>query len=517
MRRTTATHLILVVGAYVAVTLALLAWGRVVLQRAAWGVMESTAQLVSMEIASALHDNLEDLLSTPTEETSAKLASIVELVERSATVLEATVVNDDGRVLASTRNDPPAALETPAALFAHQRMIRIESKRDRPLDRGRFVVDVPIQTGDQIDGYIRLHLTSDRLEAIVSDSYLVVLGVAVVGLLAIAAVVFSLHLRYSRALQRLMSALTRHDGDIDELDASVDTALRTAEGLHRRMADAESERQNVRERLDTLAETLDIGIVLVDRERNVEVASERAVSMLEELDLAGQDEDPVEAVVRRLEPMLEESRASGRRPRCVLPDVDVDAERRIQVEVTTVERSGTEGWLIQLRDRRGVQAVARDLLEAARARSMAQLFLGVTHDLKAPLNAMVLTVENLRARSESMAQPADERETTLEILSALESEAHRLERALEAVFAHTMTAASRPGRFDLVDVVETTADLVASQARQQGVRFELHMPDDGPVGVVAAKDHIRQAVLNLAVNALEELEDGDDGELIISP
>jgi signal transduction histidine kinase len=56
---------------------------------------------------------------------------------------------------------------------------------------------------------------------------------------------------------------------------------------------------------------------------------------------------------------------------------------------------------------------------------------------------------------------------------------------------------------------------VDSQAKQQGVRFDLELPDHA-VEVVAAEDHIHQALLNLAVNALEELGDDDTGRLTIS-
>ncbi len=276
----------------------------------------------------------------------------------------------------------------------------------------------------------------------------------------------------------------------------------------------ESERTTVRQRLDSLADTLDIGIVLVDGDRNVELATDRARTMLADLAAEPSDSDPVEGLVMRLEPLFASTDIEPGRRRCVIPDDPAEAGA-LQVEVATVGDPASGGWVIQLRDRKGVMAVTRDLLEAARVRSLAQLFLGVTHDLKAPLNAMVLTVENLKDRTESMAQPVGERETTLEMLSVVEREAHRLERALEALFAHTVTAATLPSRFDLVEMVETTSHLVASQSRQQGVRFELQLPDR-PVEVNAAEDHIRQAVLNLAVNALEELGERGDGALTIS-
>jgi signal transduction histidine kinase len=145
-------------------------------------------------------------------------------------------------------------------------------------------------------------------------------------------------------------------------------------------------------------------------------------------------------------------------------------------------------------------------------RVLSQVYLAVAHDLKAPLNGMVLNLELLR---ESLADGAEiGRDKQRRWVEVLERELVRLRRSLETLLAQTAPASDELERFDLRSTVEEIEDLLAPQARRQQVRLVTDLPA-APVTVEGHRDHLKQALLNVAINGLEVLGEGGTLELAL--
>jgi signal transduction histidine kinase len=188
--------------------------------------------------------------------------------------------------------------------------------------------------------------------------------------------------------------------------------------------------------------------------------------------------------------------------------------RRVRAQVYPLDEEGNAGHLVQLRDRDLLHAIETDLRMAAQLRALTRLYRGVAHDLRAPLNAMVLNLELLRRSLD----PANPRREDLEArqqrwVAIIEQELQRLRRALDVLLAQTAPPSEKAEAFDLRGVLEEIHALLHPQARQQRIEVEVQVPGES-VTVVAHRDQVKQATLNIAINALEAMPEG--GRLAMS-
>jgi signal transduction histidine kinase len=75
------------------------------------------------------------------------------------------------------------------------------------------------------------------------------------------------------------------------------------------------------------------------------------------------------------------------------------------------------------------------------------------------------------------------------------------------MLTHTIPAPDSQQRFDLRDLVRELGTLLAPQGRRQGVEVSTGLPPD-VVPLVGYRDRLKQAFLNIAVNALEAMPKG---------
>ncbi len=150
---------------------------------------------------------------------------------------------------------------------------------------------------------------------------------------------------------------------------------------------------------------------------------------------------------------------------------------------------------------------------AAHLRTLKRIHLGVAHDLRAPLNAAFLNMELLRRALAPDAAPefAERRSAWLGVV---EKELGRLRHALEALLVEFAPGSGVQDRFDLRELLTHLGRLLAAQARQQRLALAVEVPEE-PVTVVADRDAVRQALLHLAVDALERAADGSGVRLAL--
>jgi signal transduction histidine kinase len=120
---------------------------------------------------------------------------------------------------------------------------------------------------------------------------------------------------------------------------------------------------------------------------------------------------------------------------------------------------------------------------------------------------MVLNLELLK---QSLSTPASERAETPERLGGrvqiVEQELARLGRSLEMLLSQTAPVRMQAERFDLRELLREIESLMGAQARQQQVALHVETPPE-TVDVVGHRDLLKQAMLNLAINALEAMPD----------
>jgi len=141
----------------------------------------------------------------------------------------------------------------------------------------------------------------------------------------------------------------------------------------------------------------------------------------------------------------------------------------------------------------------RFLLEAARLRSLARLHSGFEHDLRASLNALRLNLVNLKDTLHEERVAEEEHVRTIEMV---EDELLRLQRAVESLLGQTAPLGTGTSTFDVRDLLEELEFLLHGQARQLRLELEVSVPTE-PALVTASRDSIKQAILNVVVNAFD--------------
>lgn len=157
--------------------------------------------------------------------------------------------------------------------------------------------------------------------------------------------------------------------------------------------------------------------------------------------------------------------------------------------------------------RRALRAERR-AREAERLAEIGSMTSGLAHEIKNPLSTIGLNVQLLGEGLEELEIPADERERFVRRVASLGREVERLREILEDFLRFAGEFRLEPRPVDLAETVREFADFFEPQADQQGVR--LVVESDAPVSAHADPDAVKQALLNLALNAVQAMSDQPD-------
>jgi len=190
-------------------------------------------------------------------------------------------------------------------------------------------------------------------------------------------------------------------------------------------------------------------------------------------------------------------------------ELSADAATRVVVSAQFVEGQGERvGCLVTLRDA-STRAELEDQIDiTTKLAALGRLTSGVAHEVKNPLNAMVLQLEILKAK---LADQGERVEPQLNILSA---EIRRLDRVVKTFLDFTRPVEIHLAETDVAGLIREVFTLAEPQAQQNNVR--LVFEHDGTLPTVRVdRDLMKQALLNLVLNGCQAMPSG--GELKVTP
>ena len=148
--------------------------------------------------------------------------------------------------------------------------------------------------------------------------------------------------------------------------------------------------------------------------------------------------------------------------------------------------------------------IGRELQIADRLAALSRVSGGVAHEVKNPLNAILLHVEVAKSKLASGDTDVGQQ---MEIVS---TEILRLDRVVKTFLDFTRPVELNLTTVSLHELVSEIVELARPQAAAAQIRIEVKLEADG-VEVRVDRDLFKQAVLNLVVNAMQAMPDG--GEL----
>jgi signal transduction histidine kinase len=489
-------------------------WSEYQLRSLATALMEGTAHLLGSEIAAVVSDvAAEDLLLDDPAARERLERMVGDLTANSQVVASVTVVGADGLVIASKDIEVGRQLARPEVIFgdtSRSQFLTAES----PLEGGTYHLFVPLENGDERLGYLRLSIASEQLMSLYRRARRQLAFLAIAGLACVAALGLVLELQFSRMGRTLadafeaatQGAVVPASSSRREFSEALDAARRAGEQLSL----ARTQTADAQARFGELMKVMDVGVVLVGSDYSLDFANEPARRLLRAAEGATLEQN-WEGIQSRLQRAATAGAHSGS------VDLEVaDNDRKTTVRLELYPREDRAGWLILVKSREMLEALENELRLAIQMRAFAHFYMAFAHDLKAPLNAMVLNLELLKR---SLAgQPADEtdgeqkRTRQTRYIETLVGEVSRLDRSLRTVLTHAAPLSEGVKSFDLRELIEELGTLLDPQARHQRVDFKIALPPT-QLRMTGHRDRLKQALLNVAINGLESMPKG--GEMAI--
>jgi signal transduction histidine kinase len=187
--------------------------------------------------------------------------------------------------------------------------------------------------------------------------------------------------------------------------------------------------------------------------------------------------------------------------------------RRVGVNVHVIEERGTRmGALVLLRDLESLERIGSQLQVSERLAAIGRVTAGVAHEVKNPLNSMRLWLENLK---ETL--PADQ-ELPQQAVKILDGEIDRLDRVVKTFLDFSRPVEIHLEETSLSEVLEEIMAVARPQIQQAGIEAKLEVAG-GAATVLADRQLLKQAILNLVLNACEVMQGqagGRPGKLTIN-
>lgn len=172
---------------------------------------------------------------------------------------------------------------------------------------------------------------------------------------------------------------------------------------------------------------------------------------------------------------------------------NAELTRNLEEKVETQERLNLE-----------LQEAQSRILHLDRLSSMGAVAAGVAHEIKNPLNSLIINLELLKGEISS---GDGGRKEALRLVKVLEQEAVRINRTMTEFLSYTRSPKICLEHTDLHRVLDLVLSLVEYQGRTSGIEFvREYVPD--MCDVMVDENRMKQVILNLVINAMQAMPDG---------
>ena len=188
-----------------------------------------------------------------------------------------------------------------------------------------------------------------------------------------------------------------------------------------------------------------------------------------------------------------------------------EGPRRVSVSVQAIQEDGERmGALVTLRDLDSLESINTQLQVSERLAALGRITAGVAHEVKNPLNSMRLWLENLK---ESL--PAEPDSASQQAVQVLDKEIDRLDAVVKRFLDFTRPMDIRLEATQLADLLKEVLEIAKPQLLKSNIQLAQLLPIDVPE-VYVDRALLKQAVLNLVLNAAEAMPGGGQMRLVLS-
>jgi PAS domain S-box-containing protein len=272
--------------------------------------------------------------------------------------------------------------------------------------------------------------------------------------------------------------------------------------IGRQMRDVKEVFSALKDNLDQIMATLQDGLMLFTRDERVVLVSASAERFAGKPrgEMLGRDIKEVFSHADPLGKLILKS-FQARRP-VTQRELDCGNGKRVQVSLDFIQEKGEQiGALLVMRDAESVRRIEDEIELSRRLSAIGRLTSGVAHEVKNPINAIVVHLEVLRQKLQQV-DPDTRRH-----MDVIGSEIQRLDRVVQMLVDFTRPVELRLSDLDLRNVLEDVVNLAEPEAARHGVAITRELPDQ-ELPVCVDIDLIKQALLNVVKNGVQAMPEG---------
>ncbi len=377
-----------------------------------------------------------------------------------------------------------------------------------------YELRIPLLRGKQPFGAIRVGISTTFLKDTLRQQLrasVVFSLLAIVGSLVLAASLSNLALKPLEAINRrldLLSAGQEPSGKERQRSDEYGVVTTKIDRLGRQMRDVKEVFSALKENLDQIMANLQDGVMLFTRDSRAVLVSASVEAFVGKPrgEMLGHSVSEIFSTDSRLGRLVlacfeRHQPLSGR-------EVVSESATRLQVSLDFIEERGERiGALLTLRDAESVRRIEDEIELSRRLAAIGRLTSGVAHEVKNPINAIVVHLEVLRQKLQQL-DPDTRRH-----IDVIGSEIQRLDRVVQTLVDFTRPVELRLADLDLRRLVDEVVVLAQPDAERHGVSIVRDFPRESlPVKVDA--DLVKQAVLNIVLNGVQAMPGGGELRLV---
>jgi signal transduction histidine kinase len=299
------------------------------------------------------------------------------------------------------------------------------------------------------------------------------------------------------------SAGQSEDGEAPQLDTAERVSTKI-EQIGQRMRNVEEVFSALKENLDQVLGNLQDGILLFTGDGRAVLVSEAAQRFLhvENDNILGLQAREIFDSSTVLGRTLREAFDAG--VTLVQEEIHTETGRRFQASVDFIYDDHTRmglGALVTLHDLETVEQIESELELSRRMAAIGRLTAGVGHEVKNPINAIVVHLELLKNKLGGDHAPATRH------LEVIDAEIHRLDRVVQTLVDFSRPVELQLQEQDLRKVIGDVLALADEELSTRNVKLESRLPAHALIANVDA-DLLKQAAINVILNGAQAMPNG---------
>jgi signal transduction histidine kinase len=466
---------------------------------------------------------LRSLAAQAVRDSTALTAVVNSVVRYSPSVYDISIGDNDNRALLTTGtggNDQVLPPRTNYQRLRDSNAVELLKAVYGPAQV--FDVTLPLERNGEPFATVRVGVRTTLLRALYEPLVapaLTLMGLALMTSLVVAFLLGNLALRPMEELSMQLDYWTPIAEEHPSEEPEGDTVVRVANKIERigqRMRNVEEVFSALKENLDQVLGNLQDGILLFTGDGRAVLISDAVNRFLHV--------DRNELLGLHAREIFDRGTVLGRTVReawdagmtLVQEEIVTETGNRIEVSLDFIhdEREGGDrsgeglGALLTLHDQESVEVIESELELSRRMAAIGRLTSGVGHEVKNPINAIVVHLELLKTKMGDTGASANRH------LEVIDSEIHRLDRVVQTLVDFSRPVEVKLVEYDLRHVVADVVTLAAAEMSTRQVLLSSRLPAY-PVVAKVDVDLLKQAVLNVVQNGAQAMPEGGRLEVFL--